>query len=448
MNGAGQIGAAKAWQRNKALAQHDALLEVKRLRAGGMPLRQAAERVARDRDGQLIDAAAGRTLSLSEDTLVRLWYKWDAAGHSIACLLPAYGKGNRKMPPDLIVELQRLCTMDGCDTNTTAIKQLKRDWARGQDIPGLGDWRTWWVSEYPGMPLPQVAPDFPFSDRTLHRYSTKGAERTLGNKGRAAAAMELPSQKMDYSKLRPGELYVFDDVRLDIACIDDITGRPTEMVAYIAYEAGCRYIPAFCIRPANAMKKSDVDELVVNTLQTCGLNPDGHTYLRFERGTLTMSPDAARILEQVTDALIRVIYTGMDAGRKYPGAPADAGKGHWMGKAVIESLMRKLHLGLMELPGQRGNHYKNQPDALGYVGHDKDARLGTALHEAQQLAAIQNLTGGRVKLNLGLLYASQAAMAFRAAIKFHNEDRGHDYQGFSKLKVQEVAPGVWEDITP
>jgi len=448
LRSASQLGHLPKWQREKALALHEICQEVRRGIKGGATKAQAFHDACMANAGRLLSTSNGKTkiLSLSESSLRRHYQTWLKMGEAVTAFVPDYKPGKAKIPGELIVEFQRLCTLPGTATISVALGELKKLWRAGEQVPGLGTWQFWWQKNRPAFPMPEHAPDFPVSDRTLYHHKPSQAALTWGRKGKAAALKELPWITRDYSKLRPGEVYTFDDVRLDILAIDDSTKKPTELQAYIAYEVGSRLIPSFVMRPANAMLKSDVDELVVDTLQKCGIGRTYPTHLIFEHGTLTMSEAGKELIERVSEGRIVVHYTQMNSAKTYVGAYQDAGSGHWMGKGVIESLMRKIHLALMTLPGQRGNHYTNQPASLGWIGQGQLPKPGTFAREAAMLAEIEMWSNRRVKLNLGLLWAQQVGLILRKAIDLHNNDRGHKYQGFGTITQKESAPGVWEDV--
>ncbi len=440
-----QLTGLKRWQRERILALDEILREM--LVDGGASVRKVAGALALKHAGRILQDEAGqaRVLPLSEDGLVTKWYAWNAGGRTLLALKPEHPGRKRGVPDELIIDVRTRCTIPGVVNTSPVINDLKRLWAGGAAIAGLGTWQKWWAAEHPDLPVPDRAPEFPISDKTLYRYAPKNAVRVRGNKGRAAASKHMPTIRFNYSNLRPGELYTFDDVRLDLIGIDDITGYSTEVKAYIAYECGCRYIPSFVLRPASAFLQADVDELTLHTLQVMGLCRTGTTKLMYERGTLTMTPESARVLTKVSDGRIVIIRNGMDAEVAYDGAPAEAGKGHWMGKGVIESLMNAIRLALMTWAGQRGNTYANQPASLGFVGHGLKPRRRTLVDEAEKLAQIELAFDRRLKLDLGLMWVSEIRQLFSAAIKLHNAERGHDYQGHGYVTQVETMPGVWED---
>lgn len=443
-----QLVNAKGWAQEKALVLDEIMHELAAMIERDHTLREAAGILAVRYHGRAFNRKDGvHLLSLSESGLVTKYYLWMSHGRSFTAFLPHYKGNAKKVPTELIQEIHRRCTLPGMVNSSPVFTALEREWASEKEVPGLGTWKTWWSARYPSLPVPDKAPDFPFSRQTLYKYLPDRKRRVRGNLGKAAAAGHMPHLTLNYSNLKPCELFVFDDVRLDLVGVDDSTGFTTEVKAYIAIEAGTRYVPAFVLRPSNAFIAQDIDELVVHTLTTMGLCQDGTTKLLFERGTLTMSPESGKILHKVSGGRIAVIRTGMDAEVTFVGAPREAGKGHWMGKAVIESFMAKFRLILMTLDGQRGNSYANQPGNLGHVGHGLRPRPGTLAAEAEKLAAIDMAFNRRLRLDCGLMWVSEIRAAVAQAIRDHNNEPGCQYQGQGYTTQEQVAPGVWEDRT-
>jgi hypothetical protein len=390
-------------------------------------------------------------LELTERSLRRFYEDWEQNPSPLA-FAPKYQSTQRKIPSELVTEFIRRSTgvgrsSDRCDNLRQAMVTLRQDWFDEKPIPGIGTWKEWWMSQHPGLQFPRQIPDFPVSERTLYRYQPSRAMRAWGSNGEAAARKILPSITRTRKDLRLGEVYLFDDVRLDLICRDDETMRPTEVRCYIAIDVATNFIPAFTVRAGNSVVKYDADQLVVRALQKVGIGIDYTTHLVFERGTMTMSEPAARTLEEASEGRIKVHKTRMNGGRTYIGTPIDAPSGHWMGKAVIESFMRRLHLALLDLPGQRGNHYRNQPASLGYVGHNQNPKSGTLIDQAKKLTEIELHFDHRIKLDCGLMGSTLVGLAMRKAIELHNNNSDHDYEGFGTVLQKEIAPGVWEDIS-
>lgn len=406
-----------------------------------------------------------RILKATEKTLTRLWYDWNAGGRKSSVLLPNYASDNHThVLPDLLTnEIQRLASngTGGGDKHQNGMeaaqiyKRFCRIWKAGGTLPGLGTWMEWWMVTHPHLALPTTPPDFPWSERTISRRMPPKAISRMGNIGSAAALKHLPSMDRDYSKLRKCELYTLDDVRLDFVCLDEITGRVAEMVAYLLMEVSSRSIVSFVVKPVDAIRAEDVDELIARGLQTdgYGLGVGYTTHIWFERGTVACSEAAQRVLESFSDGALKIHRTSMDGGVRWIGAAADKASGHSAGKAVIESFNRNLHRRLKHLPGQRGNNFSNQPANLG-VGDAqvKDAsRSGkeTLRAQAEKLAQFKltaMAAGADAKLKLPFLTSSQGASAVAGAVRDHNATRGHSMQGFHTILEAEVGPNVWREV--
>ncbi|MEM8550194.1 MAG: hypothetical protein AAGF10_05330, partial [Verrucomicrobiota bacterium] len=386
-------------------------------------------------------------LDFSADSLRRHYKEWQT-NPTAESFIRNYKGGKKRIPDELIKELQRRGSREGAEEFSVVIRSIHNDWRAGREVPGLGTWMDWWAANHPEYPLPAQAPDFPFSERGLRRYQPDKATKEWGARGKAAAMKHLPHMVRDSSTLKPGQLYVSDDVRLDFIVADEMSGRPIEVRGYIMMDWGTRYIPSFVLRPANAVLQTDVDAMLARGLQTLGLRPEEHTFIMFERGTVACSTEAEKMLERASGGRIKVVRTGMNGGTRYPGAAPDQGSGHWMGKGIIESFMAQLHRLMREhgAPGQRGNRYDRQPANLGFKGTDRGIVKGSLADEAQKLAKLQLHFKSRVQLNLPLLTFSQANALVRKAIDAHNHNRNHGFQGFSKVTVRETAPGVWADI--
>lgn len=410
----------------------------------------------------------------SAKTLTTKLRKWRAGGRTVEAILPAYTGGTEKCPPELTKEIQRLATLTtggrdkhGSSPASVVYNSLKADWAQGKSIAGLGTWQEWWMLNH-GTELPPKAPDFPYHKKTIDRKIPNKYLRSLGNIGAPAAKKNRPYITLNYSNLRRSELYTLDDVRLDILCIDERTGRAVTVVAYILMEASSRSIPAWVLKPKQALKSGDVDELLAYGLQSpgYGIGSDYTTHIIFERGAVACSEAAQANLEGATDGGIKVHRTGMEGEIRWAGAAADQAVGNSLGKAIIESFNRRLHHALIHLPGQRGNNYENQPSNLGLISEkqtsgtgkgksvtERDSNRGQSLvREAEKLARINILHNAsaktpaqRIHLHLPMLYLSQLRAAVKTAIDTHNHESGHAYQGHGTHWEKEIAPNVWQE---
>lgn len=456
---------SKSWHRERAALLHQ---EFQRLAAGieleGARLVPSLQALAVRLAGTVLPS--GKPLAASWQNLRTVYYVWRNGGRKASALLPDYKSPSHieRMPDLLAAEIQKRATAPtgGRDKHQKGIdasqihKALEREWQAGAAIPGLGTWREWWAAARPALPVPCVPPAFPWSIKTVTRRIGPKALQKMGNIGHAAALKHLPHMRRDYSKLRRCELYTLDDVRLDCVAIDDLTGRVEWIKCYILQEIASRCIVAFILKPADAIKAEDVDELLAWGLQAEGFGiGDGYqTHIWFERGTVACSEAAQRTLEAATDDGIKIHRTSMDGGVKWVGSPADKASGHSAGKATIESFNRKLHVRLLHLPGQAGNRHENMPAHLGMGEGDrkdpsKRRAQDTLKAEAERLAQFRVsalMRGDQVDLKLPMLLVSQLQQEVAAVIRDYNGERGHRMQGFHKITEAEVVPGVWREV--
>lgn len=455
---------APRWQAERAARIHAGFKGVaSAIEHEGARLIESLAQLAPQLDG--MELAGGRTIKASLKNLTTLWYQWTAGGRKSSALIPKYKspKHIKRMPDDLRAEVQRLASMPvgGRDKHANGIeapgilKQLCSRWHRGEALPGIGTWQQWWQANHPSLPLPATPPAFPWSIKTIQRNRGTKLVQTMGNIGDAAANKHKPHMRRNYSNLRKCELYMLDDVRLDLVALDDLTGRVVEVTCYLCMEVSSRSIVGFVLKPAHAIKKEDVDELLAYCLQAdgYGIGIGYTTHIWFERGTIACSEAAQLMLESGSEDGIKVHRTGMDGSVRWIGSAADKASGHAAGKAAIESFIRNLHRRLIHLPGQRGNKRENQPANLGVgdaeVADPSKSRRDTLRIEQERIAQFKLTAlakGQTADLKLTLLTVSKLQREVASAIKAYHGDRGHGMQGFHKITEAEIAPGHWQQV--
>lgn len=437
------ITSAKDWERERAALLNNALVEALRLTdVEGRKIKHALAEARKLVQGKILPG--DKFLRCSEASMRRFWDDWNRGGRTADALLHDYSGSKVKMPGELVREFQRRATKEGSLNISAAIQSLYRDWKVGNvDLPGLGSREEW--NRLHGLPL-DAPTDFPVSVRTLYRWKPGKGELAGGVHGQARMRAVGPYVDMNYSTLRKGELYTLDDVRLDILCVDENSGKVIEVTCYMLMEVASRYLVAYVLKPRNAISQDDVDELLAYGLQApgFGIGVGYTTHIKFERGTIACSKAAQLTLEAASHGRIKIHRTSMDGSIRWAGSPKDKASGHAVGKAVIESFFRRLHLALMQLPGQRGNKWANQPQNLGYEGAGK-LTPGSLSAEAEKLARLQMIAGKRIALRLPMLYLRDVDAAVKEALRMHNTEPGHDYSGHGTFEQAEVAPGVWQE---
>jgi hypothetical protein len=418
------------------------------------------KRLAALHNRELVAAINGQSfeLKLSAKTLERLYYAHQAQPGTWT-LVRKYGTPSLSIPDELVAEIRRRCTGGGADgrqasapTVSSVVRNLLKEWDQGAPIKGLGTWQEWWQTNHPAEPMPARAPKFPFHPSTLYRYAPrkKSALSAAGNIGLAAALDHLMSVERDSSRLRPGEVYVADDVRLDLICMCSMTRRRVEVRAYVMMDWATRRVVAYTMRAGNALNADDVRALIARGLSVGGIRPLGETtHIFLERGTCVLSAEDAAHLELLTNHRIKVHQTGMISAERWKGAGKDKPVGNFRGKAVLESFFRRLHIALGGLPGQRGNRYEAMPRNLDMDGHNSRSRTKDSLTAyAERLAELEHHYQGRLRLELPLLWDSQLEQHFAQAIKDLNATRGHGMQGFGTVTVfVNPVTGETRDLT-
>lgn len=360
----------------------------------------------------------------------------------------------KKIPHALIEEFRDRCNK--MPTISNAFRSLEIDWMMGREVPGLGF-----------RPNPDAP--FPFKYAQFQRnFATSHAARVLGHMGKARArARVLPFISTTTERLRPAEIYMLDDTRLDIVALDDLTGRPVELKSYIMIDLASRRIVGWTI-VEGSIKSRHVEALVARVLRSNGIGRHYPTTIIFERGTVACSPARQTYLESCFPGRLTIGRTGIDGGKNHGGDFAQASSGHWMGKGHMESLVRTFIFFLGNAPGQRGNKYENQPAALGLQGRNRSTGAleytrGSRMHDASLLAAagraIEHIDGTldariqsyqtdrcrkvteRLKFD-SLQPVSWVLANITEAIAYYNQRTDHRIEGFRRIEYQNEQGGL------
>lgn len=469
------------WQRERALLLHARFAALELAVANGARIDDQVDALSRELqgheliltggDGEILEA---RELKASKPTLYRALKRWRDGGRTPSALGFDYRSGGASlpMPEDLKSHIRMLCSEStggrnkhGLAPATYARDQIHKAWKAGESVPGLGTWQEWWAAYRSGHQMPDTAPEFPWSDKTIRNHAGNKALREAGNRGLAAARNKFPRMELDYSQLRKAELFTLDDVRLDVAAINEFTGQVVTVTAYIMMEVGSRRIVSYIVRDGSAIKSRDVDALISAGLEVTGIGVGYTTKILFERGTVACSDELKAILEGGTGNRIQVRRTGMVEGINWIGAAADQKKGNAAGKAVIESFNRWLHHRLLGLPGQRGNTADNSPANLGIEKRDQinggfDKKRGKARKPLSERSLVERtellsrfkrqaaIHGIDCDLEFPMLTVAQLDAEVHRAIEAHNTEPGHGYQGHHQRVQIEVSPGVYQDLSP
>lgn len=375
------------------------------------------------------------------------------AAHAVAKLCERLGITEEALG-DLAAALREKAV--GVEHASAAYHWAQIEWRNHRPIPGLG------AMARPGQL-------FPLTEKQVRAMLPSTPARRLGSHGEARFARECaPWTHQDVSSLRPGELLVLDDTRINLIATNDINpGSLVELKAYILMDVATRRIVGFTIKDG-PIGKEDVSALLARYLRGIGLPAHFPTHILFERGTIACSDAAETLLRSMWPGRIIVHRTSMD-GRKRSAVAAfwEAGSGHWLGKAWIESFMRTIAVFSEMLPGQRGAKYELQPAHLGLQGRDRatgalryDKAPGaltggptTRMHDAAITGAAElalrwhdgSLLDPRPRLRYqALLPKSIVIQRLAEVVAYYNATNDHRRQGLAAIKMQN-ALGNWID---
>lgn len=210
---------------------------------------------------------------------------------------------------------------------------------------------------------------------------------------------------------------------------------------------------------ASGVRQNDVEGLTAFLLRVAGFAGAGAGYattLKFERGTVAISPERAGLLEAMFPGQLIISRTGMIGGSG-PGAFQQSASGNFFGKGKLESFMRTLDIYTHHLAGQRGNIYANEPLMLGEllttaerIAHPNYKRKGSMIEEAVLCAEAAKAAhflatpgapvsavdaSAATEITGPLLYVREVHTALQSAILFHNSERGHRREGFLEMAL-------------
>lgn len=424
----------------------------------------------------------------NEKTIRRRAAKVEARGGPELARIEAYADGKsvphhkaklvRKLdiPDEFIRAFKSKCLEPGVLLVSAAYRHFVIDWAEGREVPGFGSAINF-RAESGDREVPagretrhsSARIPFPLTVDQCRSFAPPRAAMLQAGRGKFAAKAEgaLATMVTTSANLRRCERYLFDDTRINIACLDDVHGKPIELKSYWAMEESSRQIVGYVVRQAGDMRASDTDALVSRVLRTCGLAAPGAGYvttLKFERGTVACSPARQVYLESMFPGQIKISRTSMIGGQNAPGDFRQENSGNFWGKGKIESWMRTLAFFCQHLKGQRGGTYAKQPAMLGSAGLDRKTgtlrfAAGTQIDEAvltaqaaRALAMLESrgndlspearLAQEAFKIENPLYYESEVRAALAQVVAYYNARRGHRMEGFRTIAFEKSGGGL------
>ena len=412
----------------------------------------------------------------NEKTIRRRAARVEACGGPELARIEAYADGKSvphdkqrlvnkvEIPHDFIRSFKNACLERGMIS--AAFREFDIAWKNCQAVPGYG------VAKKFGEP-------FPLTLEQCRTFAPSRAAMITHSRGKFAAKTSgaVPTMFTRSTDLRRCERYIFDDTRIDIAALDDVTGDAITLKSYWCMEEASRQIVGFTIMKGRNASQADVDALTARVLRTSGIaapRSGYHTLLKFERGATACSPARKRFLEAMFPGQLEISVTDMIGGRNAPGDFTQDGSGNFFGKGKIESFMRTLAYFCKHIDGQRGGHYRLQPASLGIAGEDRE-RGSLALTHTKGTMADESVILAKAARALAILEsrgvdqspeARMAAQAFdiKTPLFFESDVRGaiamavayynqfwtqHRMEGFLDVPVAKANGGrTWRKESP
>jgi hypothetical protein len=323
-----------------------------------------------------------RDIQLSPERIRKLWYAYALRGeaalvdHNLCggrCGLPDCSTRNLSLlKQETIDHWIRLAEQSDKPSLRNSWKELIALLSKGEQIDGVGTWRSLWSQLNPHKPLPAKCPwsvHRPPSGWSLPSFMAKkpsNVEFLAAKKGLAAAETELALSlpiRTDLTELRFMEVVVFDDHRLDFKAW--VGKEIVELWAVFAMDLSTRTILAWGVRPRLAnddgskqsLTRRDMQHLIAGMLSKHGYPKDYTCTLLCENAAAAITSQVENDIRRVTRGQVIVDRSGVGSGRSI-GFEEKYGKPR--GKRWLESWFNIFEIELGRTPGQMGNRWENQ----------------------------------------------------------------------------------------
>lgn len=299
-------------------------------------------------------------------------------------------------------------------SSEAARRELIRRYRAGDDIPGIGNWRSVWIERYATRPpdsypmhIKEMLPDG-FSKRNLQRYRPTKAELAVCRQGRGAAAAFRPLVNTTRVGGAPGKIYILDDVWHDFLVSfegQQKAMRPLEFCC-VDYFSGCQF--AWGMQPmvedleTGRRKMLEVKEnlfLLTHILCNVGFHEDG-CQIKMEHGSATAPKEICEFLHDQSLGKLTFGMGGIDQRAAHDGYFMARPRGNSRFKAALESHHNLKHNELAMLPGQ--------------IGKDRD-------HAPEQMFGLEKYNEGLLKV--AIQYPELAELFVYPTLEFHQARR-------------------------
>lgn len=415
--------------------------------AAGTTIGDACKELA----GRLQCSGEPRVSPKTVDRLYRVWRKGGRKhDRDVVAWMPGdwrmllrdYKSGAQRLHPDTINHLCAIASRMGRDdANTQAARDLLAAWAKGESIPGLGDWRQAYARHFPGRPVPAMFPHwYPagLSVSNLRRHLvSKRPTLKLARRGALAAHGEFQGIRRDVSQLRFMECVVIDDFQLDLLVADFRSKQTVRPQGLLAMDLATRTPVAWGLCPRDekddgkrrGLIREDMRTLLYNLFSEVGMPTDYPVTLVVENASAAIPKEVEAALQASFGDQVRIQRTMLKDYKALRHDYSERVGAPWQ-KGWIEQFFRSLHLSLGSHPGQTGPSYDRAPGRL-----EQQAAEALKLLRTIDEAAL-------AKAHLPLLTWDEVIAAFAAGLDTLNHRRDHALSGFAKIREVIVGEGL------
>lgn len=293
-------------------------------------------------------------------------------------------------------------TMKETRTMRQAWREIIAALIAGESLPGAGTWREVRAAQRPTQRVPVVCP---YSERcppdgwSYQNFILRKPSQAVivaAQRGIGALQPMLYQVRMDYSTLRPQELLIIDDKRLDVIVHGRFEGvvQLCELWALMIMDACTRRIVWVQLHPkfkrqdgtTVGIQRRDVQHAFAHYLSVYGLPVDYPTTLWKENASATFDTSVEELFTRITQGRVKFHNSGLFIGNTQVHGFTEKG-GNPRGKAALESYFgHRFDVAFGAVKGQIGSNYLVKPgDVVGRLnaGREMLRTLGDAATDAE-----------------------------------------------------------------
>jgi len=409
----------------------------------------------------LAEAATQFRRGWSRQALERKYYAWKKSGCSWTALIDrakvkpkpiavqGYITEDKTTLSNAFLNHYRQLCLDNQRNDSAAFQKLCLTWRSGEEIPGYGTWRQWWMSENGGT-VPAICPGLPrgWSRRNLSRFAPPQVEKVAARIGHSAARSLAPLVFTTRVKLDVGQFYMFDDLwhdlKVNFVGVNTRAMRPLELACLDVF-SGSKI--AYGLKPviedlaADKLKMLtglEMRFLVAHVLINIGFHKDG-CYMIVEHGTAAIPEWLEKLLFDISGGRIRVQRSGIDNAAAFAGAYCGRSKGNFRLKAALESHHNLPHAYLADLEGQTGPQERFGPEELHGRQRHNDALLQVMAALPPERAAL---------IRLPLIHFPQFAQVYGEMHDIIECRDWHNLEGFEEAGLVKLMLEIDKSMPP